>query len=410
MNAQPRGPRAANLGWGVFAALGVACTSELHAPDCYNDGLGTVPRCQVTGADFDSDTLDTASATSGTGTLQLECAAPPGAVGANYRYVPVLSGAATPVVWMARGLPPSLQVDPEEGTIFGIPDAPGDVMVTLDVLDASGATTSAVCSFAINPALTLDLGPLFADGPGCIEPGGSLADFLEPTSGDQTPLLCDTPSGLGNGRRPPGVTVDPTTCVLQGDIDEPGVGTWVFVVRARQSGRELYAPYCITDDAPDDGAYTMTVEHSGLDADESTYRPLVRTYDPASPWVVGGNDDPLFRIVDPNVCRAGCAYRYQFGLTASLFDPDSLSLAPEQVLRDTDTDASIGFSHNLLLSGPDPSLPNPEGFADRPWVLGMSFDYCMSDDSSDCSDAEGAFANPNGHLEFSIIMVGREGA
>lgn len=398
------------LGVGLLAACG--CSSDLAAPDCYNDGLGAVPRCQITGADFETEGATTQTTATGAGPLQLSCAAPAGAVGAGYQYQPLLQGAEGSVVWMASGLPPELQQDPSTGAIRGIPTEPADVTLTISALDQAGNAASASCGFVIQAALAIELSPLLEEVPGCIQPGESLVEYLVPGTGDGTPLLCDTPTGPGDGKRPPGVTVDPTTCALQGEIDEYGIGTWVFMVRARQSGREVYAPYCVTDATAEEGAYEITVEHSGLDPeqDDATFMPMVRRYDPSETYVVGGNDDPLFRIIDPDACGDGCAFRYQFGLSASFFDRATLSLAPERIVLDPQTRMSVGFSHNLLISGPGDLAIDPAVLASRPWVLNAAFDYCMSSDLADCADDEQNFANPNGHLEFAVIMVGNEGS
>lgn len=387
----------------------LGCTNELTAPDCYNDGRGVVPRCQVTGADFvDTDAPDP-SAEGGIGVVQLECTPPMAAQGARFDYTPTTRGTQGSVVWTATGLPPGLELDPATGTLRGVPSAPGEASVTVSLLDQAGNTASAVCDFMIAPPLAIDLEPLYAQTPACIGVGESLVDFLVPGTGDGSPLLCDTPSREGDGKRPPGLAIDPVTCELSGEIDEPGIGTWVFVVRVRQSGRELHAPYCVTDTAPDDDAYAITIEHSGIEEDEldPTFVPLLHRYDPTRPFVVGGNDDPLFRIVDPEACGPGCAFRYQYGFTSSLFDLSSLSFAPDTVLTDRTTNRAIGFSHNLLVSGPAPTVAPAllASFSQRPWVFGVTIDYCMNSDPAHCSDDDGNFANANGRIEFSILMA-----
>lgn len=408
-------PRRTRGGTLLGTVLLLGCTHELTAPDCYNDGQGVVPRCQVTGADFDTDTPGPGPGddATGGGVLQLDCSPPAGAAGALYDYTPSLRGAQGSLVWTATGVPEGLRHDPNTGALTGMPVAPGEASITVSVLDQAGNTATALCGFTVFPTLAIDLEPLYARAPACIGVGGSLTEFLVPGTGNATPVLCDTPSRLGDGKRPPGVTVDPVTCELSGQIDEPGIGTWVFIVRARQSGREVYAPYCVTDANADDDAYAISVEHSGLDADEidPTLVPLLHRYEPGRSFYVGGNDDPLFRIVDSRACASGCAFRYQYGYTASLFDLTTLSFTPENLLRDPETDETIGFSHNLLVSGPG-ALGSDElrAYAERPWVFGVTVDYCMSSDPAHCSDAEGNFTNANGRLEFSILMAAEQGS
>jgi len=384
----------------ILAVL-AACTSELNAPDCYNDGNSGVPRCQITGAAFETDdpTVDTQG-----GTIAVDCSlAPDGALGANYRYTPTVSGAQGTQLWDASGLPEGILQDPETGELSGVPTTTGTATVGVVVLDAAGNTGSATCSFSIHPALAIDLEGLLAERPGCIEVGESLLAHVVPATGDGSTILCDTPTDRGSGKLPPTVTVDPATCALAGDVNEPGIGTWAFIVRARQSGRELFVPYCATDSTPDPGAYTITVEHSGLPPEVATHTPMIERYTAGASFTVGGNGDPLFRIVSPAACGSSCAYRYGYSATSALFDLDTLSFEPETLV--TEGGAPVGFSHNLLLLGPPAgtSADVLTEFSGRPWIFGLTTDYCLAEQGAACFDGDGALL-ANGRMEFSIIM------
>ena len=91
--------------------------------------------------------------------------------------------------------------------------------------------------------------------------GESLLDYI--SGGDGTPIECVAPKGIGDGTLPAGITIDKTKCTIAGSITETRYGTYAWIVRARQSGVDVFAPYCATQDKQAPKAYTIIGNHSG---------------------------------------------------------------------------------------------------------------------------------------------------
>lgn len=296
--------------------------------------------------------------------------------------------------------PPSgLAYDPLTGTLAGIPQgAPGTSTfdVTIQNLSVPGsASVDVECSLDVNPRLTLQL-PL-GTAMGCVSPDDSILDVVVAGTGDQTPLRCDVTGGSGNGRIPEGIGVDQDTCQIVGSINEDRLGTWVFMVQAVQSGVELFVPYCITNDQPQ--GYDITATYNGMS--DVALLPIVELYDPEAPFELGGDGDPRYEITSASICGAACFYRYSFLRTNAPIEDNGFGLEPDGLVLDPMGEA-IGFFHELRISGP----AVPAEFQQRPWVLSVRAEYCITDQADGCADVE---AEGDGALEFGIIMIPSDG-
>lgn len=320
--------------------------------------------------------------------LAVDCAAPPaGAVGASYQHTPIATGASDTVLWTVEGLPDGLGINPAGGTIYGTPTVAGsfDAEVTASDDDES---VSATCTIVVGPGLAIDLDAL---GKPCVEPGDDIAMFT--SGGDGAPLACGTPSGSGNGVRPPGITVDPDTCMIEGSIED-GYGTWAWITAVEQSGARVYVPYCATQDVLPAGWYVVDGDHSG---DVGNFLvPKVGTFTAGEPVAIGGGGDPVFRV--SGSCGPACYYGLAFGVGASPFTDHAVQ--PVAALHDMGG-ATIGFTHELSATGPAVSAT----FVDRPWVLVWNLRYCISSQAADCADAAAIDANGTGSLRFATIMM-----
>lgn len=359
----------------------VACTSDLDAPDAYTEPSITAG----------SDTA---------GDLGLDCAAfPEGAVAAMYDFTPEVSaeddGTRT---WTAETLPEGLEIDEDSGRITGVPTASGTTSVDFTVMDSTGMAAT-TCDITINDALGVDNELVVASVPYCVRPGEqTLLDLVVDGTGDGTPIRCDHPGGTGNGRRPAGISVNADTCEIEGTVMEDRLGMWVFMVRGQQSGAEVWVPYCVSND--ETSSYDVSIDHSGLSDEgvDGTLVPIVRRFNPAAAFSVGGDGDPLFTILDPGSCGSSCFYGFAFNINASPFDAETLSLAPDAVLIDN---GPQGFTHELSMDGPQVS----EEFADRPWTVNIALDYCLTDTDGPCDGAENVRANGDGNVDISILML-----
>lgn len=349
----------------------------------------------TTGADTTSEgTSMTGDATSSSGepeALVIDCGDPPlTAVGAAYSHTPSASGAISTVTWAMTNLPPGLAFDPITGEIFGNASEAGsfDVDVTATSLDQQG---NATCTIEVADGLQVDLS---GNARPCIGPGDDVTMYM--TGGTGATPTCNVPGGYANGAIPDGVTVNPDTCMIEGSIAE-GYGTWVWITEVVQDGYSAIVPYCMTQDVPPPGSYTITGDHSGMT--DNVLEPAVFTFDPMTPIDFGGMGDPIFRIEGP--CGANtCYYGYLFSVGASPFAGADIALGPSGLLHDA-MDNPIGFSHELSAT----SMGVDDFLEQRPWVLSLSFRYCISDVGTDCADSTGIDANGNGELRFGLIAL-----
>lgn len=377
-------PRQRPVCTGTLMLALCACTNDLPAPDLYEGDL---------------DTDSSASATTGSSALSVDCSdIPQGAVDATFGYAPTVMGGDSFYTFAATELPEGLAIDATTGQIMGVPTTEGTYMFDVTVMDTSGGMGQATCELDVNPALSVDLD--LDKVPYCAYAGETLLDFLVEGTGDGTDIVCEHVAGEGNGKTPEGITVDPDSCAVQGTVQEDRLGTWVFMVRGTQSDAEVWLPYCVTNDQGMD--YDITVEHTMAGVD-NTLVPLMRTYDTSAPLDVGGGGDPYFEIIDPSSCsQNSCYYGYAYSINASPFavGMGNPSLSPSGLVYDAGN-APIGFSHELSITGPQVT----GALAERPWVVNLDLDYCLTTNEPTCDGPENIRQNGAGNLEFGIIMV-----
>jgi len=377
-----------------MVAAGCASDDSPGATGAGDDDTGT-PQSEGTSSTSDESTTETTAgsqddSSSGPGPmLAVDCNAPPAAaVGASWSHTPVATGASDTVLWSIEGLPAGLGFNPAGGTMYGTPEVEGsfDVEITASDDDESASTT---CTIVVGAALAIDLDAL---GKPCVEPGDDIAMFT--TGGDGASLVCGTPDGSGNGTRPPGITVNPDTCMIEGAIED-GYGTWVWITAVEQSGHRVYVPYCATQDVLPEGWYTIDGDHSGQIG--NFLAPKVATFAPGEPVAIGGSGDPVIRVTGP--CGPNsCYYGLAFGVGASPFDEHAVQ--PVTALQDGNG-TTIGFTHEISATGPAVSA----SFETRPWVLTWNLRYCISTQGTDCADAAAIDANGTGSLRFATIMM-----
>ena len=411
MNMRPTSA-SARRPWLAAVLLATACTSDLPAPDNYNPAASTGGGTGTTGAPALMVSCDEALA---------------GAVDATFSYKPTVTGGDGFYTYGASGLPDGLAIDATSGLVSGVPQTEGPFSITITVSDTAGGVGMATCDGQIGPRIGVDLDLLLSAPPFCVQMQQSLLDFVVPGTGDGTPITCDIPGGGGNGKVPAGLGVDPNTCQITGASTETRHGTWVWIVRGTQSGAEVFIPYCDTHVVTDPAFYTVEVEHDGLQMmgvapQASALIPIVRRFSNGMTLGVGGMIDPLFRVTDASACPANgtCTYGYAYSINASPFD--MFAVTNEMLVTDG-MGQGIGMTHEMMASGP----PVSAAFEDRPWVLNVGLDYCLSGTPEDCSCPMGdaaccgpgqdpmtdgcetaatrVRANGNGNLEMGVLML-----
>jgi hypothetical protein len=387
----------------VCVALAVGCNDADPSPgqsisDSAPSGDATTEEPTATDG---STTMGTGTLGSGTGSggtaglvAEIDCAEPPAAaVDAEYDHqLALVDDHGVSWTWAVSGLPPGMTLAPLTGRLSGAPTEEGsfEIEVTVSHPEGDGMGT---CTIDVAPRLSIDFDAL--GGP-CVTPDVSIEDFV--VGGDGSPLHCTTPGGSGEGRLPTGIVVDPDSCAATGTADDD-YGTWAWITRVEQSGLRVPVPYCFTIEEQDPGAYTIVGDHSG--GTDNALQPAMRTFVPGEPLAFGGDGDPLF-VVTQDSALAAIHFHYAFNVAASPFGDcgrsDCFGLDPSVVVMNGDGDR-VGFSHELWALGDPP----PEELEDRPWVFTLRTFYCISDNETDCNDANYE-ANGNGELRFSAIF------
>ncbi|MBA3549583.1 MAG: putative Ig domain-containing protein [Nannocystis sp.] len=392
-------------------------TTTPTSSDSSTDGDATTIVPTSTG-EPDSTTGTTEVVTTGPGPepLTVDCKLPPaGAKAAQYSHQPGAAGGVPGYTWTAMGLPAGLAIDAGSGEISGIPEESGAFAFELIVTDTEGVMAQTSCpAVMINDQLGVDLDAM--TGP-CITAGESITDYL--IGGDGTAIECVAPQSLGDGVLPAGITIDKATCEITGTITETRYGTWAWIVRARQSGVDVYAPYCATQDKQAAKAYKIVGSHSGKLDNE--LEPLTLPIKIADQLRFDGDADPAF-VVDKGSCGNSCFFGFAYKVSPSPFgtgdcaqDKDKcFGLCPliadvNQPDGDTQIGCSLvpamgaktGFAHEMWAKGDVP----PVGFATRPFILQWSVDYCLSDMQAQCAGKAAILTNGDGsNLEFPIII------
>ncbi len=348
--------------------------------------------------------------------LLVDCGAPPGgAKAAKYSHKPSASGGVPAYTWMATGLADGLTIDAGTGEISGAPQVAGDFSFELTVTDSQGVMAMTTCpAVTFNDQLGVDLDAM--TGP-CVVAGESILDYV--IGGDGTPIECIAPQGIGDGTLPAGVTIDKGTCEIKGAVEETRYGTWAWIVRARQSGVDVYAPYCATQDQQAPKAYAIVGSHSG-DVDNEL-EPLTMTTKADAPLKFDGDADPAF-VVDKGTCGASCFFGFAYRVSPSPFGTGACNEDKDKCFglcplvadaNEPDGDKQIGcslvpkvgiktgFAHEMWAKGDVP----PAEFAARPFILQWSVDYCLSAVQADCAGKAAILANGDGsNLEFPVIV------
>lgn len=363
-----------------LAVCAIGCTSDLRAPSNYLGG--DVAADSDTGADM----------------LMVDCGdTPQAAVGAAFTHTVMAAGGDDNYTFeLEDGAPQGLAIDPSSGEISGAPvDEGGAVEFNVTVTDGTGATGTAVCSLSVNPRLGVDLQ---VEAPGCLSGTQTLRDAIVDGTGDGTEIVCAHPGGRGNGRMPDGHSVGDQSCQIEGTFQDIRFGTWVVMMRGSQSGVDVWVPFCITNDDPGD-SYDVNVEHSG---GENTLVPFIGTFNPDASYALGMPGEPHFTAEDPDSCGTNsCNYGFNYSVTSTNFNDTDLNalVTGDQLLRD-DADDPIGMEHDIIrLQGSDIG----EEFRERPWVMSLGFDYCIADNTDDCSGAA-IQDNAGARFHFSVLM------
>ena len=348
--------------------------------------------------------------------LTVDCGAPPkGAEAAKYSHSPQAMGGSPAYTWSAEGLPDGLTIDVGSGLITGVPTLAGDYTFQLSVTDQGGMSAMTTCpQVIIGEQLRVDFEAM--PGP-CVTEGESILDYI--VGGDGSAIDCATPKGVGDGTLPDGLSVDKVACTQQGTIVGARYGTYAWIVRARQSGVEVFAPYCATQDKQAAKAYSIIGNHSGgLD---NALEPLLLEVDPDQPLRFDGMADPAF-VVDKGVCGASCLFGFAYKVSPSPFgigacndDKDTcfglcpLVADPNEPDGDKQIGCSLvpamgdktGFAHELWAKG-DPLAGE---LRTRPFVLQWLIDYCVSGVKGECSGKDAILKNgDNSNLAFAVIV------
>lgn len=367
-------------------------------------------------SDTSTGTTDGTSTGPAPDPLTLDCKQPPlGAKAAQYSHQPSAAGGVPGYTWTAMGLPLGLTINAGTGEITGVPEETGDFVFELGVTDSEGVTAMTSCpGVTINDQLGVDLDAM--TGP-CITAGESITDYL--LGGDGSPVECVAPQSLGDGSLPSGITIDSATCEITGTITDTRYGTWAWIVRARQSGVDVFAPYCATQDKQAATAYKIVGSHSGQQDNE--LEPLILASKLSDPLRLDGDADPLF-IVDKGACGNSCFFGFAYKVSPSPFGTGACAQDKDKCFglcpliadaNEPDGDKQIGcslvpamglktgFAHEMWAKGD----VIPDGFASRPFIIQWSIDYCLSDVQANCAGKAAILANGGGsNLEFPVIV------
>jgi len=348
--------------------------------------------------------------------LTIDCGAPPpGAKAAKYSHQPSAMGGTPAYTWSASGLPDGVTIDAGSGLITGQPQVPGDYAFELTVTDNGGMSAMTTCpNININDQFGVDLDAML--GP-CIGEGESLLDYI--VGGDGSPVECVAPKGIGDGTLPAGITIEKAKCTHVGAITETRYGTFAWIVRARQSGVDVFAPYCATQDKQAATAYAIVGNHSGgLD---NELEPLELSVKGGQPLLLDGDADPGF-VIDKGVCGASCFFGFLYQVSPSPFGTGACTTDKDKCYgmcplvadaNEPDGDKQIGcslvpmmglktgFAHELWAKGD----VLPAEFQARPFVLQWLLDYCITNVQGECTGKDPILANGgDSNLAFPIIV------
>ncbi len=372
-------------------ALG-GCSRDELAPDC------SLPDCTVPwGSEVGIDCNSLPS---------------PLAVGADYTITLEANGGSGQYGnWQVTNLPPGLTLDANTGVISGSPTDPPfpgnqgiDYSLEITVEDeAEGTNFAATCPITVNPRLNSL--PVKLEPYRCVDYQTAFQDMVALLEGgDTTDITCDIgmsggntcPIGDGDGRLPPGISFDASTCTHSGNITGDRRGTWVWMIDITQSGYTTTVPFCATNDV--DTFHDIRLTANGV-VDEDELQPGLYEYDPDVDLGFG-NGSYHWDIESPDCVGtpAECNnFGFRFDVTCSPFDvaaPWGITLSPSM-------GGSLGLSHEMSASGPAPG----DAFRARPWVASFEMAYCTSSDGAFCSTADTAQFEQNAQTKYHFDVV-----
>lgn len=390
----PSWPRAVPTVAALTVALAVSgCNRDELAPDCFRIDPNTneclIPDPGGTAPGINCETF------------------PTGAVGAEYSFTPEVGGGSGNFsMWAATGLPAGLSIDPNSGEISGVPSgATTATGITISMFDAGkGESYEASCGdMQINEALSA--GRVAGETNHCLDASASMADMLALLDGgDGTEISCGAisnnpdsatcPLGDGNGRLPPGISFNASSCTHAGTITGDRRGTWVWMVPITQSGYTTAVPFCATNDV--DSFHDITLTANGEPG--SDIQPALYEFNPNADLSFG-TGDYQWAIDDPACPGGGCnTFGFRFNVTCSPFDVD----APWQVTLSPSAGTDTGLTHEMTATGPAQEAK----FDGRPWVASFEMSYCTSGDAGTCDTTNSDQFEQNAQTRYHFDVVG----
>jgi len=268
-------------------------------------------------------------------------------VGNTYSQPLAMLGGTPSYSWsLASGsLPPGIQMNPSTGSLTGLPTGTGTFPFTVQVTDATGATTQRALSIEVNPTLSLTTTELSP-----VTTGATYIQQLAAAGGTR-PYTWSV-----SGNLPPGVTLAPATGVLSGTVT--GAGNYDFVVQVTDlDGSTATKLFTITVNSP--GVTPSSIIFTDASGTQiSSYgfgSAMTGSTTPATVWLRNNGSSP---IVISSLSTTDAAFQasvqlnYTLGTGASI--PVDLLFTPTSVKNYSSTltiTDSNDTSYQLALTG-----------------------------------------------------------
>lgn len=268
-------------------------------------------------------------------------------VGTTYSQPLAMLGGTPSYSWsLASGsLPPGIQMNPSTGSLTGLPTGTGTFPFTVQVTDATGATTQRALSIAVNPTLSLTTTELSP-----VTTGATYIQQLAAAGGTR-PYTWSV-----SGNLPSGVTLDAATGVLSGTVT--GAGNYDFVVQVTDlDGSTATKLFTITVNSP--GVTPSSIIFTDASGTQiSSYgfgSSMVGSTTPATVMLRNNGSTPIVissLSTTDAALQASVQLNYTLGTGASI--PVSLLFTPTAVKNYSATltiTDSAGTSYQLTLTG-----------------------------------------------------------